>query len=178
LKHFIENPAAPAMKVAISQYPKKAPEGPVMGYSIRDARWRATFWRERDGAKIVATELYDEQNDPDETISLAGKPEHQDLLAKLVKHLPPVGSDAAPRNTAKGNPKAAAKAAPAPGEEDRGARYDRLYPGKAKLTLAEYLAHQSDAEAAKERFTKFDTDRDGFITKEEFVGGGKQSGGK
>jgi hypothetical protein len=149
-----------------------------MGYSIRDARWRATFWRERDGAKIVATELYDEQNDPDETVSLADKPEHKALLATLAKNLPPVGSATNPEGKKpKGSGKPAAKNA-APADEDRGARFDRLYPGKAKLTLAEYLAKQSDADAAKERFTKFDTDRDGFVTKDEFVGSGKKSVGK
>jgi choline-sulfatase len=178
LKPFIENPAAPAKKVAISQYPKRAPEGPVMGYSIRDARWRATFWRERAGAKIVATELYDEQNDPDETVSLADKPEHKALLATLAKNLPPVGSATNPEGKKpKGSGKPAAKNA-APADEDRGARFDRLYPGKAKLTLAEYLAKQSDADAAEERFTKFDTNRDGFVTKDEFVGSGKKSVGK
>ncbi|MFZ4764895.1 MAG: hypothetical protein ACOYMN_08055 [Roseimicrobium sp.] len=42
-------------------------------------------------------------------------------------------------------------------------RYDRLYPGKAKLTLDEYLARQSNGDEAKERFTKFDKDKDGFL---------------
>ena len=82
LKNFIENPAAPATKVAISQYPRNAGPsgGSVMGYSIRDDRWRATFWRERTGSKIVATELYDEQSDPNETVNLAAKPEHKPVM--------------------------------------------------------------------------------------------------
>jgi len=94
LKPFVENPAAPASKVAISQYPRNAgkADGAVMGYSIRDARWRGTFWRERNGSKIVATELYDEQNDPAETINLADKPEHQTVIESLRQHVPPVGS--------------------------------------------------------------------------------------
>jgi arylsulfatase A-like enzyme len=96
LKNFIENPAAPATDVAISQYPRSAPEGPVMGYSIRNDRYRATFYRLRNGSQVVGTELYDEQNDPNETVSLANKPEHKELLETLAKHLPPVGSDAKP----------------------------------------------------------------------------------
>ncbi|HND55244.1 MAG TPA: sulfatase, partial [Pirellulaceae bacterium] len=65
LNVYLKNPAAPMQKVAISQYPRNAGPtgGAVMGYSVRTERWRATFWRERNGAKIVATELYDEQND-------------------------------------------------------------------------------------------------------------------
>ena len=181
LKKFIENPAAPATKVAISQYPRSAGKagGSVMGYSIRDDRWRATFWRERAGSKIVATELYDEKNDPTETVSVHDKPENKAVLETLAKHLPPVGS--ATSDAAK-QPKPAAKPATpnAPADEDRGARFDRLYPGKTKLTLAEYLAGQgADKDAAKERFTKFDANKDGFVSREEFItGGGKNPNGK
>lgn len=173
LKPLIENPAAAATKVAISQYPRGAPEGPVMGYSIRTDRYRCTFWRERDGEKIVATELYDEQNDPTETVSLANKPEHKSLIESLAKNLPPVGSASiAAGKKGKGKPKAAAKPK-ASDDEPRDVRYDRLYPGKAQLLLEDYLAKQSNAEEAKERFTKFDVNKDGFVSREEFIKGGK-----
>ncbi len=175
LKNFIENPAAPATDVAISQYPKKTEEVQVMGYSIRNDRYRATFWRERNGAKIIATELYDEQNDPSETVSLADKPEHNELLETLIKHLPSVGSDAAPEKKSKGKSKAAAKPAAPPSDEPRDARYDRLYPGRARLSLGEYLAKQSNGDEAKERFTKFDMDKDGFLSREEFIRSGKKA---
>jgi arylsulfatase A-like enzyme len=178
LKPFIENPSAPAQKVAISQYPRSTSAGPVMGYSIRDAHWRCTFWRERTGAKIVATELYDEINDPAETVSLAAKPEHKALIESFAKHLPPVGSSANPEGKKpKGSGKPAAKNT-APADEDRGVRFDRLYPGKKMLTLTEYLAKQADTDAAKERFTKFDTDHDGILTRDEFIAAGKKPAGK
>jgi arylsulfatase A-like enzyme len=181
LKPFIENPSAPKQKVAISQYPRSTPSGPAMGYSIRDERWRCTFWRARNGEKIIATELYDEVNDPAETVSLAGKPEHNALVESFAKYLPPVGSSASeggkkPKGSSK--PKPVAKTS-APDDETRGARFDRLYPGKTKLTLDEYLAKQSDKEAAKERFQKFDADKDGFVSREEFItGGGKNPNAK
>ncbi len=180
LKPFIENPAAPAKKVAISQYPRKSDEGPVMGYSIRDARWRATFWRARDGAKIVATELYDEQNDPNETVSLAGKPEHKALLETLAKNLPPVGSSTPGDGTkAKGKGKKGNAAAPAPtaapaSNDERNARFDKLDVGKAgRLSREYYTTHQSNPAEAAERFTKWDQDKDGFLTREEFLKMGK-----
>ncbi|MBM3871044.1 MAG: iduronate sulfatase [Verrucomicrobia bacterium] len=182
LKPLIENPAAQKQKVAISQYPRSTPEGPAMGYSIRDERWRCTFWRQRNGEKIIATELYDEVNDPAETVSLADKPEHQALIESFAKFLPPVGSSVSedgqkPKGT--GKPKTSAKKTSTPDDEDRGARFDRLYPGKVKLTLAEYLAKQSDQEAAKERFTKFDANKDGLVSREEFIsGGGKNPNAK
>ncbi len=173
LKTFIENPAARATDVAISQYPRSAPEGPVMGYSIRNERYRATFWRERNGSKIVATELYDEQADPTETISLADKPEHAALIESLAKHLPPVGSDLNPAAKPKGKDKSPAKPATTSTDESRDVRYDRLYPAKARLTLEEYLVKQSNGDEAKERFAKFDKDKDGFVSREEFIKGGK-----
>ncbi len=173
LKRYIDNPNAPMQKVAISQYPRNAgPEGgQVMGYSIRTERWRATFWRERKGSKIVATELYDEQNDPHETVSLASKPEHKELLAELQKHLPPVGSDA-PSIKKAATPKAVTKStSPVAEDESREARFNRLYPGKEKLTLDEYIAAQGkDIAAAKERFKKMDKNSDGTLTRAEFIG--------
>ncbi len=104
IKQYLDNPAAPPTDVAISQYPRRDNDTgtDLMGYSIRDSRWRATFWRDRSGAKIVATELYDEQNDPTETISVANKPEHKALLESFEKHLPPIGSSAVNKKKAKG----------------------------------------------------------------------------
>ncbi|WP_206294428.1 sulfatase [Humisphaera borealis] len=104
LKPFIENPAASSTKVAISQYPRGAGKagGAVMGYSVRDDRWRLTLWRQRGGDKVVATELYDEKNDPAETVNVAAKPENKAVVEALTKRLPPV---AASGNKAKPNAK-------------------------------------------------------------------------
>lgn len=163
LKPFLDDPAAPALKPAMSQYPRSAGKGgaKLMGYSLRDARWRATFWRERSGGEIIATELYDETNDPAETVSLHARPEHAVILEGLAKFLPPVGSSAL-------------KAEPEPSSgETREARFDRLYPGKTRLTPEEYLAKQSDAGEGRERFTRMDGDGDGWVSREEFITGGR-----
>jgi arylsulfatase A-like enzyme len=177
LKAFINNPSAPSTKVAISQYPKKAPEGQVMGYSIRNDR--STFYRLRNGSQVVGTELYDEQNDPNETVSLANKPEHKELLETLAKHLPPVGSDAKPEGAEPVKSKKKNKDMPeAPtttaGTEDRGARFDKLDKDKlGKITRDYYTTHQSDAAAAAERFTNWDTDKDGSLSRDEYIKQGK-----
>jgi iduronate 2-sulfatase len=179
LKTFINNPSASSTKVAISQYPKKAPEGQVMGYSIRNDRYRATFYRLRNGSQVVGTELYDEQNDPNETVSLANKPEHKELLETLAKHLPPVGSDAKPEGSEPVKSKKKNKDMPeAPtttaGTEDRGARFDKLDKDKlGKITRDYYTTHQSDAAAAAERFTNWDTDKDGSLSRDEYIKQGK-----
>lgn len=93
LRPWLDDPAASAKKVAISQYPRDGAQTggrSLMGYSIRDSRWRLTLWRDRNNGQIAATELYDEQNDPAETVNLASKPENQAIIAQLSQHLPPL----------------------------------------------------------------------------------------
>ena len=122
--------------------------------------------------KIVATELYDEQNDPNETVSLANKPEHKAMLETLAKHLPPVGSDLDPKPPAKG--KGQAKAASTGPTEDRGVKFDRINAAHAeKISRDIYLKSQSDPVAAADRFTRFDKDNDGLLSREEFIRAGK-----
>lgn len=53
----------------------------TMGYSIRTDRWRYTDW------KHSAIELYDELNDPGETVNIAGHPASQPIIAHLANHL-------------------------------------------------------------------------------------------
>ena len=40
-------------------------------------------------------------------------------------------------------------------------------------SLDDYLARQSNAEESKDRFTKCDKDKDGLLSREEFIKGGK-----
>ncbi len=42
-----------------------------------------------------------------------------------------------------------------------------------KLIRDYYTTHQSDAAAAGERFTKWDTDKDGLLSREEYLKQGK-----
>lgn len=181
LKPYLDNPEAPMQKPAISVYPRSSKEhgGSLMGYSVRTEQWRCTFWRRRAEAEVAFVELYDERNDPHETVNLADRPEHQALVASLRRFLPPTGSDLAPtkgqggslsaRTDGKGTPKSAAKAS----EEPRDLRYDRLYPGMPRLSMAQYLKRQSDQEAGRARFEMFDGDRDGWVSRDEFIRGGK-----
>ena len=179
LKNFLDNPSATATDVAISQYPRRdsASGTDVMGYSIRDSRWRATFWRERNSAKIVATELYDERNDPTETVSLANKPEHKTLMESFAQYLPPVGSSAIGMTEPKNKKSKAAPTDPVPPVkgEDRDARFDKIDKDRVgKLSLATYIASQSNVALASERFEKWDSNKDGFLSRDEFVSMGKK----
>jgi iduronate 2-sulfatase len=91
---LLRDPSGSVKPVAISQYPRSKGDGadvPVMGYSIRDDRWRFTAWREDGGSRIVATELYDERDDPNETRNLAFEPQYKPIIERLSAHLPPPG---------------------------------------------------------------------------------------
>ncbi|MBL8826052.1 MAG: sulfatase-like hydrolase/transferase [Planctomycetaceae bacterium] len=176
LKRYLDDPNAAMQKPAISQYHRSSKEhgGALMGYSVRTERWRGTFWRKRNGAEIGYTELYDDLNDPAETVNLADKPEHAALLASLKNYLPPVGSDAPSPQVAEPASQPQPAKASTTTDETREQRFDRLYPGKAKLSLDEYLAAQKgDQAAAKARFKNLDKNQDGVISRDEFIKTGK-----
>jgi len=57
----------------------------AQGYSIRTNRWRYTEW---NGGE-AGIELYDHENDPDEIVNLANKPEYQSTIEELSARLLP-----------------------------------------------------------------------------------------
>jgi arylsulfatase A-like enzyme len=80
-KPLLKDPKQAWKSAAFSQYPRST----KMGYSMRTARYRYTEWQE-DG-KAVGRELYDYETDPNETASVADKPEHAALVETLSKQL-------------------------------------------------------------------------------------------
>jgi iduronate 2-sulfatase len=165
LKPILDNPKASVKKVAISQYPRSSQGWQLMGYSVRDPRWRLTLWRNREKNELVATELYDEQGDPKETKNVADRPENAATIAMLTKEL-----EAAYRNI--GAPVAAPKSGPT---IDRNALFDRRDTNKdGRLTFDEFMKGQPDPDQAKLRFPVFDVNKDGFLSREEFVSSGRR----
>ncbi|GAH76404.1 unnamed protein product, partial [marine sediment metagenome] len=81
---LMREPDRPWKSAAFSQYPRA---GNVMGYSMRTDRYRFTRWQHRKTGEVVAVELYDHQEDPQENINLAAGSEHKDLVARLAKQL-------------------------------------------------------------------------------------------
>lgn len=70
---------------AFSQYPRTSGGKNLMGYSMRTDRYRFTRWVHRDDhSKVDAVELYDEKEDPQENVNIAGDPKNADLVAKLT----------------------------------------------------------------------------------------------
>jgi arylsulfatase A-like enzyme len=180
LKPVLDDASARVRPVAISQYPRNDAGKSLMGYSIRDDRWRLTLWRDRKDNSIHATELYDEANDPHETVNVATKDENAEVIARLTKFLPPPIAPATAENTAgpkgkKGKTKPAENPAPKTGAtKDRGAMFDGRDANKdGKLNKEEFMLRQSDPEQAAKNFVKFDKDKSGDVDRQEYVGSGK-----
>ena len=89
----LKDPAIPIKEFAISQYPRDTKNGAkdIMGYSLRDGRYRFTEWTQGHfetsqaftPEHIKDLELYDLVNDPLETKNIAASPE----MAEVVKDL-------------------------------------------------------------------------------------------
>jgi len=103
--------ADPSKKVkdyAISQYPRNYNQastpssnllgyeaGRLMGYSMRCERYRYTIWMDNnfrssqpfDPALVVAAELYDYINDPDETVNVAGKRKYRKITKQKARDM-------------------------------------------------------------------------------------------
>ena len=80
LRPLLNDPDAEWNRPAITQV-HHSPK--AQGYSLRNERWRYTEWN-RGKAGV---ELYDHENDPEETVNLAKKPEHAALIKSLSSQL-------------------------------------------------------------------------------------------
>lgn len=82
---LLENPDQPWKKAAFSQYLRTG-KPPHTGRSLRTDRWRYTEWHDLKG-KPTGVELYDELNDPQETVNLANDPTHAQTVKQLAESL-------------------------------------------------------------------------------------------
>ena len=85
LAPILKDPLAIVKRGAFTQHPRPAyftgaPD--VMGRSVRTARYRYTEWRDFKTGNVVASELYDHEKDPLETVNIAGLPSSAAALAE------------------------------------------------------------------------------------------------
>ncbi|MBI4977686.1 MAG: sulfatase-like hydrolase/transferase [Spirochaetes bacterium] len=89
LAPVMDNPKAAVRDAILSQYPRTIDNKPVMGYTLRDERYRYVKWLQMDyrkGARaglLVANELYDYQNDPLETVSQSQNTEYKPIVDRF-----------------------------------------------------------------------------------------------
>jgi iduronate 2-sulfatase len=72
---------------AISQFERKQEGQQYMGYAIRTEHFRYIEWLSAESGKVVAQELYDHRNDPDENDNIASMPKHANLLSECSDQL-------------------------------------------------------------------------------------------
>ncbi|MCA8951607.1 MAG: sulfatase [Planctomycetes bacterium] len=91
---LLADPERPWKRAVFHQFPR-APEGrnrhrgrgAVMGYAARTDRYRYVEWRDSASGEVAARELYDQAEDPRETVNLAGSAAHADAVAELAERL-------------------------------------------------------------------------------------------
>jgi len=163
---------APTTKreAAFQVYPRSSKEtGPLLGHAVRTDRWRYVEWRKEDGT-AAARELYDLQNDPQETVNVAEQPDKAGVVKEHAALLKERLDKPAPRGLKLLDLQAGKAAKNKVDREALFAKKDKNADGK--LTREEFLADQPDPKEAPKRFPKFDTDNDGVLTREEFVAAG------
>jgi iduronate 2-sulfatase len=67
-----------------------------MGYGLKSDRWSYHEWRNFQTGEVVARELYDNQNDPLETVDLAGTDEAKALIPPLAAQIKTMTKGAQP----------------------------------------------------------------------------------
>ena len=184
LRPVLENPTVKVKEVAMSQYPKANKEAApvkdgfikggkcnVMGYSIRDERWRLILWRGIEDNKIYDTELYDYVNAPTEPVNLANKPENKAVIERLSKFLPPPIPAPNPNAVVFGKTKKVKFVDATAKNKDEDAMFSGVNANGSvtapPATTAPAVAKTPEQMSAD--FKKADTNKDGKVTKEEFL---------
>lgn len=80
---LLDEPERVWKTAAFSQYPRSG----AMGYTIRTDRYRYTEWRSKKPGPLLGVELYDHQQDPEENVNLAGRPECKEVIEQLAAQL-------------------------------------------------------------------------------------------
>jgi arylsulfatase A-like enzyme len=87
---LLKDPKGSVKEYAVSQWPR----GKIMGYAIRDGRYRYVEWFTRgnstkpyDSGQIVGRELYDYRKDPLETANRVDDPEYKAVAKKMNQRM-------------------------------------------------------------------------------------------
>ncbi|RBP43809.1 arylsulfatase A-like enzyme [Roseimicrobium gellanilyticum] len=171
---LLDDPKGSVKPAAFQVYPRGSQEaGPLLGQAMRTERWRYVEWQKADKS-IADRELYDMQNDPGETENLAGKSEHAATVSELSAMMAKRLGEAPPAGLKlldRSKPQANAAASAKKPKQDRNAMFNKRDKDKdGKLTKEEFLKDQPDPDEAPKRWIKFDKNNDGMLSREEFVG--------
>lgn len=89
LAQVVADPAVAVQDAAFTQHQQpfygSRSNWKAWGYSIRTARWRYTEWQDISDADVIARELYDHENDPQETRNVSAQ--HPEVVQRLSTRL-------------------------------------------------------------------------------------------
>lgn len=161
----LRNPEQRVRESIIHVYPRNH----LLGRAIRTAGHRMVEWKAPGAeASTAEYELYDYEKDPLETRNLAAS---QPEILSSLKAILATHPEAKPQIKA-GNERTAEPARNP--KQDRGAMFDKRDNNKdLQLTRGEFLANQPDPDSAPARFQQFDKDKNGSLSREEFIKAGK-----
>lgn len=82
---LVNNPDLPWKKGAISIWPQNRdnPGKVILGCTIQTDRYRYTEWIHQESGEVVARDLFDHQNDPDENQNISNNPASEQIIAEL-----------------------------------------------------------------------------------------------
>jgi arylsulfatase A-like enzyme len=81
---LLSDTGLPWKSAAYHQFPRRGAR-PLMGYAMRTADYRYVEWQDRRDRSVVASELYDQQNDPQENVNIAAA--HPTRIAELRQEM-------------------------------------------------------------------------------------------
>lgn len=166
----VTNPAGSVREYVTHVYPR----GGYLGRAIRNHRYRMVEWTApKTSGKTTDIELYDYKADALESKNIAA--DHPDIVDAMRSLLAKQGQ---PKAQWTNKPESKAKpGSPKKGKPAGGKPFDREAAFKQRdadmdgfLTLAEFINGQKDLETYKARFPRFDTNNDGKLSAEEYVG--------
>lgn len=163
---LLDDPTASVKDHILHVYPR----GNRMGRAVRTDRWRLVEWKPIGAPPEDAElELYDYQGDPAETHNVTA--EHPDVVRSL-RNILAAHPEAKPQIKVPVQPDSSQSGTRR--KQDRGKMFDRRDENQdGQLTREEFLSNQPDPDRAPVRFTSFDADKNGMLSKEEFVLSGK-----
>ena len=170
-------PSAPTKPAVFHVYPRDD----LLGRAVRTERYRLVEWKRiGEPAERAVCELYDYASDPDETRNLAVEWAEDGIRVNAVERPEVVAQLRAMLASQPEAKPQIGKAATAAGgaqkpRQDRAAMFAaRDLNGDAQLSREEFLRNQPDPEQAPKRFELFDSDRNGTLSREEFIRGGRR----
>lgn len=173
---ILKRPSTRGREAVFHVYPRAPRDrGPILGRAVRTARYRLVEWK-KPGADPATAELELYDYRRDPGETRNVAGERLDVVAHL-RALLAAQPEALPQWSARTTVATPGPAAaPGAARTDRGVLFERRDANRdGQLTREEFLRGQRDPAQARERFDRFDADGSGLLSRDEFVSQGRST---